>query len=58
MQITEFVKKKYWEKLVDQKRAIRDYNKNEKDKLKYFALKRAKKTWSFDFQMLKKNIIW
>ena len=58
MKIKEFIQKKYWEKLVNQKEAIKAFNQNEKDKKKYFALKRAKKTWSFDFKMLEKDIIW
>ncbi len=45
MKLKEFLKKKYWGKLVDQKEAIKAFNQNEKDKKKYFALKNAGKTW-------------
>jgi len=58
MKITEFIQKKYWNRFIDQKEAIKAFNENEKNKKKYFALKNAKKTWSFDFKMLEKNIIW
>lgn len=58
MKIAEFTQKKYWDCFVDWKKAVRDFKQNEKDKKKYFALKRAKKTWSFEFSMLQKNIIW
>lgn len=58
MKITDFRDRKYWNKFVDLKRLIKEFNQNEKDMQKYFALKNNWKTNSFDFKILKSKIIW
>lgn len=58
MTITEFKEKKYWNKLVDLKKVTREFNQNEKDRKKLFALKNKWKSDSFEFMMIKWRIIW
>jgi hypothetical protein len=58
MKITEFKQKKYWDTFIDLKKVTKEFTQNEKNKKKYFAMKKAWKTSSFQFIMLKGNIIW
>lgn len=58
MNIVEFRNKKYWEKFVDLKKVNQEFNQNEKNRKKYFALKGKWKENSFECKMLKNSIIW
>ena len=58
MKITEFKQKKYWDTFIDLTKLMKEFNQNEKNKKKYFALKKADKTSSFEFMKIKKDIIW
>ncbi len=56
--LIEFKTKKYWDKFVDLKKVSQEFTKNEKNKKKFYALKKAKKEDSYDFKILKSEIIW
>jgi len=43
---------------VDLKKVSAEFTKNEKNKKKYFALKKAKKENSYEFKILKGEIVW
>lgn len=58
MKLKEFVEKKYPNQLVDYKKVVKEYNKNEKDRKRYFAMKGKWDTNSLEFSLLKKEIVW
>lgn len=58
MNIIEFRNKKYWDKFVDLKKLNQEFNQNEKNKKKLFALKNKSNTNSFEYMNLKGSIIW
>lgn len=51
VKLQEFKVKKYWDKLVDSKKLIRDFNENEKKRKKFFA-------WNWKDIVLKSVIVW
>lgn len=57
MILNEFIKKKYWNKYFDLKEAVKEFNKNKKNKQRYFILKNKKST-SYEVMVLKSQIIW
>jgi len=57
MTLNEFIKKKYWNKYFDLKEAVKEFNKNKKNKQRYFILKNKKST-SYEVMVLKSQIIW
>lgn len=58
VKLQDFKHKKYWANFVDLKKLTKEFNKNEKDKKKYFTLKNKWLTNSFEFRILKEDIIW
>jgi len=56
--LIEFKTKKYWDQFVDLKKVSAEFTKNEKNKKKYFALKKAKKENCYEFKILKSEIVW
>lgn len=58
MKLQEFKQKKHWKGFVDLKKLAKDFNKNEKDRKKYFALVGRNKKECYEARLLKGSIIW
>lgn len=58
MKLLEFKKAKYWDKFVDLKKLNQEFNQNEKNIKKFYAMNKSKTASLFELNFLKSEIVW